>query len=112
MISVLNCGMKKYNSILIQYSMNKNNEEKKNKLIEEMQKKINGMKMNQEEYIKALNRKNKKIKELQSSLKNSLANFSSGLKNIKIANLLDNEVKEVLKKSKENKDNEKNNNEE
>ena len=112
MISVLNCGMKKYNSILIQYSMNKNNEEKKNKLIEEMQKKINGMKMNQEEYIKALNRKNKKIKELQSSLKNSLANFSSGLKNIKIANLLDNEVKEVLKKSKGNKDNEKNNNEE
>ena len=112
MISVLNCGMKKYNSILIQYSMNKNNEEKKNKLIEEMQKKINGMKMNQEEYIKALNRKNKKIKELQSSLKNSLANYSSGLKNIKIANLLDNEVKEVLKKSKENKDNEKNNNEE
>ena len=112
MISVLNSGMKKYNSILIQYSMNKNNEEKKNKLIEEMQKKINGMKMNQEEYIKALNRKNKKIKELQSSLKNSLANFSSGLKNIKIANLLDNEVKEVLKKSKENKDNEKNNNEE
>ena len=112
MISVLNCGMKKYNSILIQYSMNKNNEEKKNKLIEEMQKKINGMKINQEEYIKALNRKNKKIKELQSSLKNSLANFSSGLKNIKIANLLDNEVKEVLKKSKENKDNEKNNNEE
>ena len=112
MISVLNCGMKKYNSILIQYSMNKNNEEKKNKLIEEMQKKINGMKMNQEEYIKALNRKNKKIKELQSSLKNSLANFSSGLKNIKIANLLDNEVKEVLKKSKENKDNKKNNNEE
>ena len=112
MISVLNCGMKKYNSILIQYSMNKNNEEKKNKLIEEMQKKINGMKMNQEEYIKALNRKNKKIKELQSSLKNSLANFSSGLKNIKIANLLDNEVKEVLKKSKENKKNEKNNNEE
>ena len=112
MISVLNCGMKKYNSILIQYSMNKNNEEKKNKLIEEMQKKINGMKMNQEEYIKALNRKNKKIKELQSSLKNSLANFSSGLKNIKIANLLDNEVKEVLKKSKENKDNEKNNDEE
>ena len=112
MISALNCGMKKYNSILIQYSMNKNNEEKKNKLIEEMQKKINGMKMNQEEYIKALNRKNKKIKELQSSLKNSLANFSSGLKNIKIANLLDNEVKEVLKKSKENKDNEKNNNEE
>ena len=112
MISVLNCGMKKYNSILIQYCMNKNNEEKKNKLIEEMQKKINGMKMNQEEYIKALNRKNKKIKELQSSLKNSLANFSSGLKNIKIANLLDNEVKEVLKKSKENKDNEKNNNEE
>ena len=112
MISVLNCGMKKYNSILIQYSMNKNNEEKKNKLIEEMQKKINGMKMNQEEYIKALNRKNKKIKELQSSLKNSLANFSSGLKNIKIANLLDNEVKEVLKKSKGNKDNEKNNDEE
>ena len=112
MISVLNCGMKKYNSIVIQYSINKTNDQKKTKLIEEMQKKINGMKINQEEYIKAINKKNKKIKELQSSLKNSLANFSSGLKNIKIANILDNEVKEVLKKSKENMDNEKNNNEE
>ena len=112
MISVLNCGMKKYNSIVIQYSINKTNDQKKTKLIEEMQKKINGMKINQEEYIKAINKKNKKIKELLSSLKNSLVNFSSGLKNIKIANILDNEVKEVLKKSKENKDNEKNNNEE
>ena len=66
-----------------------------------MQKKINGMKINQEEYIKAINKKNKKIKELQEALKNSLMSFSSGMKNIKIANLLDNEVKEFLKKSKE-----------
>ena len=112
MISVLMCGMKKYNSIVLKYKNNKkndkNNEEKKAKLIEEMQKKINWMKANQEEYIKAINKKNKKIKELQDSLKNSLASFSSGMKSIKIANLLDNEVKEFLKKNKENneKDNE------
>ena len=98
MISVLMCGMKKYNNIILKYSNNKNNEkaneQKKTKLIEEMQKKINGMKINQEEYIKAINKKNKKIKELQEALKNSLMSFSSGMKNIKIANLLDNEVKE------------------
>ena len=84
MISVLMCGMKKYNNIILKYSNNKNNEkaneQKKTKLIEEMQK---------------------KIKELQEALKNSLMSFSSGMKNIKIANLLDNEVKEFLKKSKE-----------
>ena len=102
MISVINCSMKKYNNITLEYSINKNNEQKKSKLIEEMQKKINGMKINQEEYIKAINKKNKKIKELQCALKNSLVSFSSGMKNIKIANLLDNEVKEFLKKSKEN----------
>ena len=112
MISVLMCGMKKYNSIVLKYKNNKkddkSNEEKKAKLIEEMQKKINWMKANQEEYIKAINKKNKKIKELQDSLKNSLVSFSSGMKSIKIANLLDNEVKEFLKKNKENneKDNE------
>ena len=113
MISVLMCGMKKYNSIVLKYSNKKNNdktnEEKKTKLIEEMQKKINGMKANQEEYIKAINKKNKRIKELQDALKNSLVSFSSGMKNIKIANLLDNEVKEFLKKSKET--NESDNNE-
>ena len=113
MISVLMCGMKKYNSIVLKYSNkkynDKTNEEKKTKLIEEMQKKINGMKANQEEYIKAINKKNKRIKELQDALKNSLVSFSSGMKNIKIANLLDNEVKEFLKKSKET--NESDNNE-
>ena len=87
----------------------KSNEEKKTKLIEEMQKKINVMKLNQEEYIKAINKKNKKNKELKDALKNSLISLSSGMKNIKIANLLDNEVKEFLKKSKEA--NENNNNE-
>ena len=113
MISVLMCGMKKYNSIILKYSNNKNkekaNEQKKTKLIEEMQKKINTMKINQEEYIKAINKKNKKIKELQDALKNSLVSFSSGMKNIKIANLLDNEVKEFLKKSKETSENDNNN---
>ena len=113
MISVLRCGMKKYNTIVLEYSNNKinekNNEQKKSKLIEEMQKKINGMKINQEEYIKAINKKNKKIKELQDALKNSLVSYSSGMKNIKIANLLDNEVKEFLKKSKETNDTDNNN---
>ena len=112
MISVLMYGMKKYNSIILKYSNNKNkdknNEEKKTKLIEEMQKKINVMKLNQEEYIKAINKKNKKIKELKDALKNSLVSFSSGMKNIKIANLLDNEVKEFLKKSKETNENDSN----
>ena len=112
MISVLMCGMKKYNSIVLKYSNSKNNEkineQKKTKLIEEMQKKINSMKINQEEYIKAINKKNKKIKELQDALKNSLQSFSSGMKNIKIANLLDNEVKEFLKKSKETNENDNN----
>ena len=110
MISVLNCGMKKYNNIVIQYSINKKKENKKSSLIEEMQKKINGLKINQEEYIKAINKKNKKIKELQGALKNSLVSFSSGMKNIKMANLLDNEVKEFLRKSKENNEGENINN--
>ena len=106
MISVLNSGIKKYNSIIINQNMNKNNDNKKSILIEEMQKKINGYKLNQEEYIKAINKKNKKIKELQGALKNSLVSYSSGMKNIKIANLLDNEVKEFLRKSKENNESE------
>ena len=106
MISVLNSGIKKYNSIIIHQNMNKNNDNKKSILIEEMQKKINGYKLNQEEYIKAINKKNKKIKELQGALKNSLVSYSSGMKNIKIANLLDNEVKEFLRKSKENNESE------
>ena len=110
MISVLNCGMKKYNNRVIQYSINKKKENKKRSLIEEMQKKINGLKINQEEYIKAINKKNKKIKELQGALKNSLVSFSSGMKNIKMANLLDNEVKEFLRKSKENNEGENINN--
>ena len=106
MISVLNSGIKRYNSIIINQNMNKNNDNKKSILIEEMQKKINGYKLNQEEYIKAINKKNKKIKELQGALKNSLVSYSSGMKNIKIANLLDNEVKEFLRKSKENNESE------
>lgn len=109
MISVLMCGMKKYNSIVLKYSNNKSNEQKKTKLIEEMQKKINGMKINQEEYIKAINKKNKKIKELQDALNRSLMSYNSGVNSIKIANLLDNEVKEFLKKSKETNDTENNN---
>ena len=112
MISVLMCGMKKHNSIVLKYTNNKNNskenDQKKTKMIEEMQKKIDGMKINQEEYIKAINKKNKKIKELQDALKNSLMSFSSGMKNIKIANLLDTEVKEFLKKSKEVNENDNN----
>ena len=112
MISVLNCSMKKYNNVVIQYYNNKRNEQKKSKLIEEMQKKINGMKINQEEYIKAINKKNKKIKELQGALKNSLVSFSSGMKNIKLANVLDDEVKGLLKKNRENNESEINNNNE
>ena len=77
-----------------------------------MQKKINGMKINQEEYIKAINKKNKKIKELQGALKNSLVSFSSGMKNIKLANVLDDEVKGLLKKNRENNESEINNNNE
>ena len=112
MISVLNCGLKKYNNIVLQYNLNKNNEQKNTKLIEEMQQKINKMKIEQEECIKIINKKNKKIKELQGALKSSLVSFSSGMKNIKMANILDNEVKEFLKKNKEINNNENNKNNE
>ena len=112
MVSVLNCGLKKYNNIVIQYNSNNINEQKNTKLIEEMQLKINKMKIEQEECIKVINKKNKKIKELQGALKSSLVSFSSGMKNIKMANILDNEVKEFLKKNKEINNNENNKNNE
>ena len=112
MISVLNCGLKKYNNIVMQYNLNNINDQKNTKLIEEMQLKINKMKIEQEECIKVINKKNKKIKELQGALKSSLVSFSSGMKNIKMANILDNEVKEFLKKNKEINNNENNKNNE
>ena len=112
MVSVLNCGLKKYNNIVMQYNLNNINDQKNTKLIEEMQLKINKMKIEQEECIKVINKKNKKIKELQGALKSSLISFSSGMKNIKMANILDNEVKEFLKKNKEINNNENNKNNE
>jgi len=112
MVSVLNCGLKKYNNIVMQYNLNNINDQKNTKLIEEMQLKINKMKIEQEECIKVINKKNKKIKELQGALKSSLVSFSSGMKNIKMANILDNEVKEFLKKNKEINNNENNKNNE
>ena len=96
------------NNVNLLNAQNNNNDEKNNEkntqktqLIEEMQKKINIMKCNQKEYIKAINKKNKKIRDLQDALNKSLVSFSSGMKNIKIANLLDNEVKEFLKQNKD-----------
>ena len=112
MISVLNSGLKKYNNMDMQYSLNKINEQKNMQLIDEMQQKINKMKIDQEKCITIINKKNKKIKELQGALKSSLVSFSSGMKNIKMANILDNEVKEFLKKNKEINHNENNKNNE
>jgi hypothetical protein len=112
MISVLNSGLKKYNNMDMQYSLNKINEQKNMQLIDEMQQKINKMKIEQEKCITIINKKNKKIKELQGALKSSLVSFSSGMKNIKMANILDNEVKEFLKKNKEINNNENNKNNE
>ena len=112
MISVLNSGLKKYNNMDMQYSLNKINEQKNMQLIDEMQQKINKMKIDQEKCITIINKKNKKIKELQGALKSSLVSFSSGMKNIKMANILDNEVKEFLKKNKEINNNENNKNNE
>ena len=108
MIGVITCGMKKYNSIVSTNIKSRSEEVKNKKLIEEMKKKIYSYKLNQEEYIKAINKKNKKIKELQDALNKSFMSLSSGMKNIKIANLLDNEVKEFLKKSKETNENDNN----
>lgn len=69
--------------------------------ITQMQKKIDDYKHNIEEYKKALLKKDRKINALQATMSQSFHSISSGMKNVKIANLLDNEVKQFLKQTKE-----------
>ena len=69
--------------------------------ITQMQKKIDEYKHNIEEYKKALLKKDRKINALQATMSQSFHSISSGMKNVKIANLLDNEVKQFLKQTKE-----------
>lgn len=76
------------------------NNENNQKIILQLQEKIEELKANQEDYARLLTKKDKKINELQSALSQSFNSISTGMKNIKIANLLDNEVKMFLKKTK------------
>ena len=78
-------------------------------LVNQLQKKIEELKNNQEEYAKLLIKKDKKINRLQAAMSQSFNSISSGMKNIKIANLLDNEVKQFLKQTKEESNNHSNN---
>lgn len=61
---------------------------------------INSLKQNISGYEKALIKKEKKIKDLQTALSQSFYSLSSGMNNIKIAHLLDNEVKQLMNKEK------------
>lgn len=100
---------KQVNELIISYKnipfANNNND----LLVSQLQKKIEELKYNQEEYAKLLMKKDKKINRLQAAMSQSFNSISSGMKNIKIANLLDNEVKQFLKQTKEESNNHSNN---
>ena len=78
-------------------------ENKKDILIQLLQKKLEKYKLNQEQFKKVLEKKDNKIKELkglQEFYSKSYKSIQGGVHNIKIAKLLDNEVKSILKEEK------------
>ena len=78
-------------------------ENKKDILIQLLQKKLEKYKLNQEQYKKVLEKKDNKIKELkglQEFYNKSYKSIKGGVDSIKIAKLLDNEVKSILKEEK------------
>lgn len=81
------------------YNHNDINTHKATQLIE-YENTITSLKQNISGYEKALINKEKKIKELQNALSESFYSLSSGMNNIKIAHLLDNEVKQLMHKEK------------
>ena len=89
------------NIILTNYKRsNSHNSNSSEKIIKNLKDRIKSLQGDNDNYINAISKKNKKIKELQDALSKSFMSLTSGMKNIKIANLLDNEVKEFLKNTK------------
>ena len=86
------------NNDKIENEINNNNNDKL--LIKQLQQKNHDLMKNQDEYVKIIKKKEKQIKDLQNALSQSFHSISSGMKNIKMANKLDLEVKQILKKSK------------
>ena len=81
----------------------KEKENKKDILIQLLQKKLEKYKLNQEQFKKVLEKKDNKIKELkglQEFYSKSYKSIQGGVDSIKIAKLLDNEVKSILKEEK------------
>ena len=81
----------------------KEKENKKDILIQLLQKKLEKYKLNQEQFKKVLEKKDNKIKELkglQEFYNKSYKSIKGGVDSIKIAKLLDNEVKSILKEEK------------
>ena len=78
-------------------------ENKKDILIQLLQKKLEKYKLNQEQFKKVLEKKDNKIKELkglQEFYSKSYKSIQGGVDSIKIAKLLDNEVQSILKEEK------------
>ena len=81
----------------------KEKENKKDILIQLLQKKLEKYKLNQEQFKKVLEKKDNKIKELkglQEFYSKSYKSIQGGVDSIKIAKLLDNEVQSILKEEK------------
>ncbi len=86
-----------------QSQKNKEKENKKDILIQLLQKKLEKYKLNQEQFKKVLEKKDNKIKELkglQEFYSKSYKSIQGGVDSIKIAKLLDNEVQSILKEEK------------
>lgn len=81
------------------YNDNDINTHKATQLLE-YENTITSLKQNISGYEKVLINKEKKIKELQNALSESFYSLTSGMNNIKIAHLLDNEVKQLMHKEK------------
>ncbi len=77
----------------------KNYINKKEIIINKLNNKLYEYKDKNDKFKIIIKQKDKKIKEIQDSMNKSYLNFSNGKESIKIANLLDNEVKEILTKN-------------
>jgi len=76
----------------------KNYINKKEIIINKLNNKLYEFKDKNDKFKIIIKQKDKKIKEIQDSINKSYLNFSNGKETIKIANLLDNEVKEIFTK--------------
>ena len=100
-INILYKSAENFNEEKSQKNIEKEN--KKDILIQLLQKKLEKYKLNQEQFKKVLEKKENKIKELkglQEAYSKSYKSIQGGVDSIKIAKLLDNEVKSILKEEK------------